>query len=67
MSRMSSDVDNVNRKDKVIALSKSIEPTLRTLAWLLPGRFDDSELVAEMSKECYGVRSSILKITLYSL
>ncbi|TIA92277.1 hypothetical protein E3P81_01612 [Wallemia ichthyophaga] len=51
ITKMSNDIGsvrNVNRKDKVIALSKSIEPTLRTLAWLLPGRFDDSELVAEM-------------------
>ena len=28
-------------------LSKSFEPALRTLAWLLPGRFDDSDLIAE--------------------
>ncbi|TIB71223.1 Metallo-dependent phosphatase [Wallemia mellicola] len=37
----------MSKREKIAKMSLSVEPALRTLAWLLPGRFDDSELVAE--------------------
>lgn len=42
--------ERMSKREKIAKLSLSVEPALRTLAWLLPGRFDDSELVAECSE-----------------